>query len=121
MLTENEKYHMTYDISYMWNLKRNDTNELLTKQKETHRLREWTYGCLYTLLFCLKWIINKVLCITHGTLFNVICQPGWEGSLGENGYMYMYGWGPLLSTPSQHCESVLPQYKIKNKLIKYKK
>ena len=40
MLTENEKYHMTYDISYMWNLKRNDTNELLTKQKETHRLRE---------------------------------------------------------------------------------
>ena len=28
----------------LWNLKRNDTNEL-TKQKETHRLREWTYGC----------------------------------------------------------------------------
>ena len=28
----------------MWNLKRNYTNEL-TKQKETHRLREGTYGC----------------------------------------------------------------------------
>ena len=28
-----------YDIPYMWNLKRNDTNEL-TKQKETHRLRK---------------------------------------------------------------------------------
>ena len=28
-----------YDILYMWNLKRNDTNEL-TKQKETQRLRE---------------------------------------------------------------------------------
>ena len=28
-----------YDIPYMWNLKRNYTNEL-TKQKETHRLRE---------------------------------------------------------------------------------
>ena len=40
MLTEKEKYHMTYDISYMWNRKRNETNELLTKQKETHRLRE---------------------------------------------------------------------------------
>ena len=25
-------------------------------------------------------------------------QPGWEGSLGENGYMYMYGWVPSLST-----------------------
>ena len=30
---------ITYDIPYMWNLKRNDTNEL-TKQKETHRLRK---------------------------------------------------------------------------------
>ena len=34
---------LSYDISHMWNLKRNDTNEL-TKQKKTHRLRGWTYG-----------------------------------------------------------------------------
>ena len=27
----------------MWNLKRNNTNELIYKQ--THRLRERTYGC----------------------------------------------------------------------------
>ena len=27
---------------------------LLSEQKQTHRLREWTYGCLYTLLY-LKW------------------------------------------------------------------
>ena len=33
----------SYDIHYMWNLKRNDTNEL-TKQKETHRLKEQTHG-----------------------------------------------------------------------------
>ena len=33
-----------YDVSCMWNLKRNDTNEL-TKQKETHRLGEQTYSC----------------------------------------------------------------------------
>ena len=25
-------------------------------------------------------------------------QPGWEGSLGENGYRYMYSWVPLPST-----------------------
>ena len=31
-----------YDVPYMQNLKRNDTNEL-TKQKEAHRLRERTY------------------------------------------------------------------------------
>ena len=30
---------ISYGIPYMWNLKRNDLNEL-TKQKETRRLRE---------------------------------------------------------------------------------
>ena len=35
---------ISYDIPYMWNQKRNDTNEL-TKQKETHRLRKGTHGC----------------------------------------------------------------------------
>ena len=31
--------------------------------------------------------------------------PGWEGSLGENGYMYTYGWVPSLFIwdLSQHC------------------
>ena len=32
------------DILHMWDLKRNDTSEL-TKQKESHRLRNQTYGC----------------------------------------------------------------------------
>ena len=27
--------------------------------------------------------------MVQGTLLNVMWQPGWEGSLGENGYMYM--------------------------------
>ena len=70
----------------MWNLKRNDTNEL-TKQKETHRLKAWTYGCwgegivrefgkvMYTLLYS-KWITSKDCCIANGTLLNVTCQPG---------------------------------------------
>ena len=25
-----------------------------------------------------------------GTLLNVMCQPGWQGGLGENGYMHTY-------------------------------
>ena len=29
--------------------------------------------------------------LPHGTLFNVMWQPRWEGSLGENRYMYTYG------------------------------
>ena len=32
------------NIPCIWNLKRNDRNELI-KQKETHRLREGIYGC----------------------------------------------------------------------------
>ena len=32
-----------YDITYMWNLKY-DTNELICKQKETHRHREQPCG-----------------------------------------------------------------------------
>ena len=33
-----------YDITYMWNLKRNYINKLIF-QTETHRFRQQTYGC----------------------------------------------------------------------------
>ena len=47
---------------------------------------------MYTLL-CLKWETNKVLLYNtaYGTQLNVMRQPGWEGTLGENGYMCMCG------------------------------
>ena len=35
---------ISYDMAYTWNLKRNDTNERIYKTKQTHRLRERTYG-----------------------------------------------------------------------------
>lgn len=38
----------------------------------------------------------------HGILISVIWPPGWEGSLGENGYVYVciytYGLVAFLST-----------------------
>ena len=94
----------------MWNLKRNNTNELtykIEKDSQTERINLWEFTVgggegwgkrivrefgmgTYTLL-CLKWITSKNLCIAQGTLLNVMRQPGREGSLGENGYMYMYG------------------------------
>ena len=52
---------------------------------------------MYTLLY-LKWIIKRSYCIAQGNLLNVLWQPGWEGSLGGNGYPYMCGSGPLLTT-----------------------
>ena len=99
----------------MWNLKINNANEL-TKQKETHRLREWTYDCsgkgrvrefgkvVYTLLY-LKWITKRTYCLVHGTLLNVMWQPGWEWGLGENGHTY--GWVPLLFT--WNCHNIVNQ------------
>ena len=75
---------------------------LLTKQKETHRLRKPTYCCwgegivresenvMYILLYS-KWITNKDLLYSTRNSSQCSVQPGWEGSLGENGYMYMYG------------------------------
>ena len=41
-------------------------------------------------------------CIAQGTLLNGMWQPGWEGSLGENEYMCMYGWVPQLLTWNYH-------------------
>ena len=35
-----------YDIPFMWNLKRNDTNEL-TRQKETHRTSKMSFWLLW--------------------------------------------------------------------------
>ena len=69
---------------------------LLTKQKETHRFREQTYSCQgeglggkdsygvwdghgHTVIFKRA----ETYPIAHGTLLNVIWQPGWEGSLEE--------------------------------------
>ena len=40
------KGEILYDIPYMQTPERNDTNEL-TKQKQTHSLREWIYGGHY--------------------------------------------------------------------------
>ena len=45
---------------------------------------------------------TRSCCTAQGTLISVMWQPGWEWSSGENGYVYMYGWVPLLSSWSYH-------------------
>jgi len=35
-------------------------------------------------------LATRSYCLAQGIL-NVTWQPGWEGSLGKNGYMYVYG------------------------------
>ena len=77
---------------------------LVTKQKEAHRLTEGTYGCggrkmggrdslgvqdghVHSAMF--KTDDQQGPTVQH--MLNVMLQPGWEGSLGENEYMCMYG------------------------------
>ena len=112
MLSEDREGEILYDILYMWNLKGSYTNELFTKQRQTHRFREWIYGFqgwrmgverigiwvpMHT-LFYLKWITNKGLLHSRGNSaqYYVVAWMGRE--LGENGYMHMYGQIPLQST-----------------------
>ena len=60
---------------------------------------------MYTLLH-LKQITNNDLWYSTG-LLNIKWQPGWEESLGENGYLHVHGWGPLLFTCN--CHNILNQ------------
>ena len=109
ILSEVSQREISYDIPYMRNLGRNYTNKLIYKQKQTHRLREWIYGYqkgkdsqgvgdqhVHTAKF--KRDNQQESTAAHGTLINVMQQPGWERSLGENGYIYIYGRVTLLYT-----------------------
>ena len=86
----------------MWNLKRNDTNELIYKTDLKNELmvargeeqgegivREFENN-MYTLLY-LKWITNKDLLCSTVNSAHVMWQPGWEGGLGDSGYIYTHG------------------------------
>ena len=75
---------------------------LLIKQKQTHRLREWAYGCrgegifresgidMYTLLY-LKWMTNKdLLC---GTGKSAQCyMAAWMGGEFGREWIHSYVW-----------------------------
>ena len=110
----------------MWNLKRNDADELQNRKRltafenklmvaggdgwEERILGEFGMD-MYTLLY-LKWRTNKdLLCSTwnsaqcYGAAWmggesggEWIPQLGWERGLGENGYLCIYSWVPFLFT-----------------------
>ena len=62
--------------------------------------KSWTWLSDWTEL---NWTEpTRTYCIVQGTLLNVMWQPGCQGSLGEDGYMYMYVWVPFLSTWNYH-------------------
>ena len=87
------------------------------KQKETHRLREWIYGCqgegwgdgifrekgmvkdlgvdMYTLLY-LKWVTNKELLYSTGNSAQCYVAAWMGGEFGGE-WIYVYLWlSPLV-------------------------
>ena len=81
---------------------------------------------MYTLLY-LKWITNRHL--LYSTLLNVMCQPRWEGCLGENEYIIsttesLHSSPETITTLLISCtliQNVLALKKNKNKILKRKK
>ena len=65
---------------------------------------------------CFKNIIlpTRTYCTAHGSLLSVMCQHGWEGSLGKNGCMYMYCSVPSLFTWNAHSLLYSNQCKTRN-------
>ena len=98
------------NIKFKWRKRLTGTeNELTVAGEKNGRKREswgWTCTLFYT-----------GPPVAQGTLFNVMWQPGGEGSLGESGYVYTYGWVPLPFTWNYHniVSQVNLQYKIKNR------
>ena len=73
---------------------------MVTRGKEWGKGIVKEFGVDMYLLLCLKWVTNY--CMAQGPLLIVMWQPGWEGGLGENGYMYVYSWVPLLYPWNYH-------------------
>ena len=70
---------------------------------------------MYTLLY-LKWIINKDLLYSPGS--SAQCYvAAWMGGGFEGEWIHVYVWlSPftVLLKLSEHCQLVIPQYKIKS-------
>ena len=130
--TEKENYHWT-SLIYGIFKKKKLIQMNLTKQKETHRSRELTYGCLragegivkefgtdmYTLLY-LKWIANKdLLYSTWNCLCLTLCGSlDGRGVWGE--WTHVYVWlSPFMLCCSLETVILLIRYTpIQNKKLK---
>ena len=64
--------------------------------------------------------INEDVQVEHGTLLNVTWQPGWEGSLGENGYMCIYMAESLHCLPETIITLLIQYTPIQNEKLKNK-
>ena len=96
---KSDKGEISYVISYMWNPKENDTNELIKQRdSQTQKTNLWVWrgslsqglwdGHVHTAIFKMG---NPQGPIVQHTELSVMRQPVWEVGSEENGYMYVYG------------------------------
>ena len=52
--------------------------------------------------YIIRSIRKQIIVISPNQQTRLNWLSGWEGSLGENGYLYMYGWVALLCTWNYH-------------------
>ena len=58
-----------------------------TSKIETDSQRMYLWLPVHTAIFKMDDQQGSTYCIAQGTLLNIMWQPGWEESLGEDGYM----------------------------------
>ena len=95
-----------------------EQGNLLTKQKETNRLREWIYGCWgkgWEKGIVREWLPDSDLLCSTGNSAPRYVAARMGGEFGGE-WIHVYVWlrpfaGHLKL--SQHCQSAIPKYKIK--------
>ena len=104
---------MSYDIPYIWNLRKKWYKWTYLQNRTRLRLTKWTYGCqgkghLGSLRWSyihaiFKWITNKGL--PYSTWNSDQCYvAAWVGGRfrEERVHVYIYSWVPLLFTWNYH-------------------
>ena len=61
---------------------------------------------------------SRTCCVAHGILLSAMWQPGWEGSLGENGHVYMYMAESLHYSPETTATLLISYTPIQIKSLK---
>ena len=120
------KGEISYDVSYMWNLKRRDKNELTCKV-ERERINLWLLGERYRegtfkefrvdmyILLYLKWITHKNLLYSVWNSAQCYVVAWMGGGLGGE-WIHMYVW--LCCSPETITTLLITYNSIQNKKLK---
>ena len=113
--SKSNREEILYDIPYMWNQKRNDTNELTRQKRDSQAENKLRIArregiirdfgkVMYTLLY-IKWITNKNLLYSTWNSAQCYVLAWMEGKFARE-WIYAYVWLSPFAVHlklSQHC------------------